>query len=194
VVVRRLRGGPHEDLSSEEPLAALDRCYVTLVAELAAHEPARQVGPDPAETVGFWMRRMAYETLIHRIDVEGALREPCAPVPSDVAIDAISEMLDGFLVHETHTFTAEYAAHLTDWSDRCLLLSTPGGAWRVTIHPDGADVSPAAASSRADALVHADPLPLLLWLYGRPSAVRITGDATLVDQVKRVLGAATGAG
>src|SRR5215472_13415066 len=73
VVVRRLRGtpadAPREDLSGEEPLAALDHCYATLNAEFAAQDPAWQVGPNPAETVRFWIRRMAHETLIHRIDV-----------------------------------------------------------------------------------------------------------------------------
>ena len=83
VVVRRLRGtsagAPREDLSGEEPLAVLGRCYAMLTAEFGAHDPGRQVGPDPAETVRFWIRRMAHETLIHRMDVEGALLEPIAP-------------------------------------------------------------------------------------------------------------------
>jgi uncharacterized protein (TIGR03083 family) len=198
VVVRRLRStpadAPGEDLSGEEPLATLDRCYAMLTAQFAAQDPARQVGPDPAETVRFWIRRMAYETLIHRIDVEDALHQPTAPVPYEVAVDAIGEMLGVILVHETHAFTSDYAAHLTDWADRWLLLATDRSGWRVVVHPDGVDVSPADAPSSANATVSGEPMPLLLWLYSRPSAVRVSGDAALVDQLKAVLGAGTAIG
>jgi hypothetical protein len=103
-------------------------------------------------------------------------------------------MLEVLLVHETHAFTADYAAHLTDWGDRWLYLAADGSGWRVTIHPDGVDVSPADASSSADATVSAQPVPLLLWLYGRPGAVRVSGDEALVDGLKAMLGAATAIG
>ena len=60
-----------------------------LRAEFRAREPGAPAptwfGPD--QTVGFWIRRMAQETVIHRIDAELAAGLPVTPVPGDLAAD-----------------------------------------------------------------------------------------------------------
>src|SRR5579862_4041971 len=90
-------GGPWETewppagLMDEEPLALLDRSYAELVAELTTRDPGAPGGtwytPDP--TVGFWFRRMAQETVIHRVDAELGASASVAPIPDDLAIDGI---------------------------------------------------------------------------------------------------------
>ena len=50
----------------------------------------------------FWIRRMAQETVIHRVDAELALGEPFAPIPDDLALDGIDEVLERFLAFGTH--------------------------------------------------------------------------------------------
>jgi hypothetical protein len=54
-------------------VALLDRSYAALVGELTTRDPSDRGGtwyePDP--TVGFWGRRMAQESVIHRIDTWG---------------------------------------------------------------------------------------------------------------------------
>ncbi|GIJ43936.1 hypothetical protein Val02_08220 [Virgisporangium aliadipatigenens] len=70
VASRRLRlpqDVPPEDLSAEDPIAALDRGHAELLRRLKGGDPAESCGGQP-DTVGFWIRRMAHETAMHRID------------------------------------------------------------------------------------------------------------------------------
>ena len=92
---------PPEGLTHEEPLALLDRAYRGLVDEFAARKPEDPAGTwyKPDQTVGFWIRRMAHETVIHRIDAELGTRQPVAPVPTDLAIDGIDELLKVFAAY-----------------------------------------------------------------------------------------------
>ncbi|MEV4286740.1 maleylpyruvate isomerase N-terminal domain-containing protein [Nonomuraea bangladeshensis] len=87
----------------------LDRSYAGLRAEFAAREPgeATLTWYDPDQTVGFWIRRMALETVVHRIDAELAAGTPVTPVPDDLAADGVDEILTVMLAYET---TASAAA------------------------------------------------------------------------------------
>ena len=42
---------------------------------------------------------MAQETVIHRVDAELAAGEPIAPIPDDLAVDGIDEVLERFLAY-----------------------------------------------------------------------------------------------
>src|SRR6201989_3674811 len=74
---------PPPSLAAEAPLAALGRTYGALRAEFRPRGPGMAAptwyGPD--QTVGFWIRRMAQETVIHRIDAEFAARLAVTPGP-----------------------------------------------------------------------------------------------------------------
>ena len=48
------------------------------------------VGTD--QTVGFWYRRMALETVVHRVDVETGFGVPRA-VNAELAVDGIDEVV-----------------------------------------------------------------------------------------------------
>ena len=68
--------------------------HAKLLAELATHSPKDFAWSwwEPDQTVGFWYRRMALETVVHRVDVEtefGAPRE----IKLTLAIDGIDEVL-----------------------------------------------------------------------------------------------------
>jgi uncharacterized protein (TIGR03083 family) len=61
---------------------------------LAAHDPAEPIAtwlPED-QTVGFWYRRMACETVVHRIDAELA-HGVVTPVDANLAADGIDEIL-----------------------------------------------------------------------------------------------------
>ncbi len=92
---------PPEGLADEKPLALLDRAYAGLVAEFAARKPADPAGTwyAPDQTVGFWIRRMAQETVIHRIDAELGTGQPVTQVPADLAVDGIDELLKVFVAY-----------------------------------------------------------------------------------------------
>lgn len=72
---------PPKEFAEEEPAALLDRGYTALRAEFATRAPgdaaAGWYGPD--QSVGFWIRRMAQETVVHRIDAELATGRPVTP-------------------------------------------------------------------------------------------------------------------
>jgi uncharacterized protein (TIGR03083 family) len=172
VVLPRLREKAVEDLSVEDPFTALDRGYVEMVAEFA----------EPADDRYFWLRRMAQETAIHRVDAELALGVEVTPIPADFAADAIGEMLTTYLHYATRLWPDMFAADLTEWGDRWLRID----AWRVEVHPAGVDVAPAAGADAA-ATITGDPAALLLWLNNRGGEALVEGDLTLVTQLQDLL-------
>jgi hypothetical protein len=84
VVVPQLRlpeQTPAQDLAGLEPLTALHHCHAALASEFAARQRRDHTGQDTAGTTSFWIRRMAHETAIYRIDAELALAQPSVPIP-----------------------------------------------------------------------------------------------------------------
>jgi uncharacterized protein (TIGR03083 family) len=182
------------DLTSEEPITLLDRAYTELRGELSQRD--RQ---DPAftwhapdQTVGFWIRRMAQETVIHRVDAELALGESIGAIPTDLAVDGIDEVLRIFLEYGSHTWREDFAGQLSEWGERSLLVTTDGSAWRVVVRPDGAVVT-AGATGDATTTVRGEPAPLLLWLWNRGGDdwVIVTGEPGPADDLRRLLTVAT---
>jgi hypothetical protein len=135
-----------------------------------------------AGAASFWIRRMAHETVIHRIDAELALAEPSAAIAPALAADGIDEVLTVILTHETRQWTDQYATDLTDWGPRWLLVSAGPAQWRITMRPNGTDAmplrSPPASAAPPAAAIHGDPDSLLRWAYnrGRANQVITTGD------------------
>jgi uncharacterized protein (TIGR03083 family) len=145
----------------------------------------RQRGPDapaytwcpPDQTVGFWYRRMAQETAVHRVDVQDAFAV-ATPVDEELAVDGVDEVLDRFLSG--------------DWSDEppeewrgvdphagagdTIAVRTHDSVWRATLGADDIDLS--RDDGPASASVTGEPEPLLLWLWGRrpDEIVTIKGD------------------
>lgn len=112
----------------------------------------------PDQTVGFWARRMAHETVIHRADMQLALGG-LEPIQADLAADGVDEVLNVMLAG--------------DWSDAAddgcrgqrAQISTAGRDWLVTL--DQAKVTVTEAPGSADAVLEGDPSDLDLWLWGR---------------------------
>ncbi|WP_033825106.1 maleylpyruvate isomerase family mycothiol-dependent enzyme [Kitasatospora sp. MBT63] len=112
----------------------------------------------------FWVRRMLFETLVHRVDAELALGLP-ATVDHDLAVDGVDE----FLVNLP--FAAVFAPGTAQLrgADRTIRFGcTDGGdEWLVRLRPDGFGVDPDGAGATADATVLGTAADLLLLLYGR---------------------------
>lgn len=181
------------DLPDEEPIVALDRTYAELVAELTARPAAETTHTwyEPDQTVGFWARRMAQETVIHRVDGELAAGLAPLPVPTDLAIDGADEVLVRFLAYFSHLERAAFGASLTGCDGRAVLVDTGAGSWVVRLDPAGVEVT--AGPGDTDATVTAVPHDMLLWLWRRVGheVVRVEGDARLVEQLRDLLGVAT---
>ncbi|HEX6329300.1 MAG TPA: maleylpyruvate isomerase family mycothiol-dependent enzyme [Jiangellaceae bacterium] len=140
-------------------------------------------------TVGFWGRRMAHESAIHRIDVELAY-DHTTPIDDALALDGVDEVLRRFLAG--------------DWSDEPVAdqpatfvrVESGGTAWRVVMEPNAIVASvyldrwPELA---IDATVSGDPLPMYLWLWGRGprDQISIDGDHAAAERMDARLRLAT---
>jgi uncharacterized protein (TIGR03083 family) len=177
------------DEAAKDAVGLLDRAYATLIHEFVTRPPdapsAGWYAPD--RTVGFWIRRMAQETVIHRIDAELAAGVALATVPDDLAVDGIDEFLNIFLAYGTATWNqwAREVLHGTEGDS--VRLTTTGGTWLVRPTLEGVHVS-AGATGHADAEVTAAPADLLRWVWGRDGdgAVTIDGDADRVARLRKV--------
>ena len=147
----------------------------------------------PEQTVGFWYRRMAQETAVHRFDVESGTRE-LTPVADDLAVDGVDEVLVLMLSSEDWTDLEP-----DDWAGvspeagagRSIAVRTGDSAWRVTLRPDRVDVLPDSVDG--DALVTGEPSEVLLWLWGRrpDEAVRFGGDQGAIRALRDRISVAT---
>jgi uncharacterized protein (TIGR03083 family) len=146
---------PHDD-----PIAWLGSARDELLTELESR------GPDapsytwfpPDQTVGFWYRRMAHETAIHRVDVEHAVGTR-TPVEPDLALDGIDEVL-------TLMLAGDWSHDPQPGPERSLALYAGERSWSVQLGPDRVTV--AAPAADPDAIrISAEPSELLLWLWGR---------------------------
>jgi uncharacterized protein (TIGR03083 family) len=174
-------------------------------------ELARRGPDDPCatwwpydETVHFWWRRMAHETLVHRTDVESAFG-PVGPIDRDVATDGVDEVLTAWLGYRL-TVAADVSPEAppgpgyrgTGYRGTYLgtgqVIGVAAGTrvWRVELRESSADISPELPHD-ADALVLGGPDDVYLWLWGRgdDAAVRITGDRTATAALRAALTVAT---
>jgi uncharacterized protein (TIGR03083 family) len=142
-----------------DPVDWLEESLTDLIAELTSRGPAAPCFTwyEPDQTVGFWYRRMAQETAVHRVDAELAFGPP-TPVAADTAVDGIDEVLEVMLAG--------------DWSDepqpgptQVVALQAGEQNWRVTLEPDA--VAIAHEAGPAEASVAGSASDVLLWLWRR---------------------------
>ena len=183
---------PPPGTESEEPLALFDRAYKELIAEFDAREPSEKTPTwyDDDHTVGFWIRRMAQETVIHRVDAELAQSESLAPIPEDLAVDGIDEVLVAFLSFASVKWHSEFPG-LEACDGRTVAIRADGSAWGARLTPEGVIVS--AGVDSAAATISGRPDDVLLWLWRRADdgVITTSGDATLVAKLRELLGVAT---
>ena len=178
------------DLSGQAPAAALTGGWAALTGQLDAHQPG-----DPArtwydldQTVGFWVRRMAQETVIHRIDAQLAAGQPVSPIDPDFAVDTVDEVLTLFLEWGSKDWAQAYAGAFDDVDSRILEIATPQRSWFVAANHEGVIVEEAPNADVA-ARVSGDAESLARWLWNRggDGGVTTSGDASLVEQLKGLL-------
>jgi len=189
---------PPAELADEEPLALLDRTYAGLIAEFSAREPGDPAGSwyAPDQTVGFWIRRMAQETVIHRIDAELGTGQPVAPVPADLAVDGIDELLKVFVAYSVAEWGGYFAGILARSPGHTYAVRTDGAAWWVRTGPGLFRVEDGAGDGAVDLTVSGAPTPLLRWMWNRedadaPSGVTAEGAAEATDALRRCITIAT---
>ncbi|MFK4541005.1 uncharacterized protein (TIGR03083 family) [Streptomyces tendae] len=190
---------PPKEFADQAPTALLDRGYTALRAEFAARAPEDPAGTwyGPDQSVGFWIRRMAQETVVHRIDAELATGAPVTPVPDDLAVDGVDELLKVFAAYAVAEW-GEYFAEILDGSPGHTFLVRAGddAAWRVRTGPGEFTVTDGAGDGTADATLSGSPEGVLRSLWNRAGAegdrgVAAAGDPGALAELRRCLVVAT---
>jgi uncharacterized protein (TIGR03083 family) len=176
-----------------DPLVQLDDAYRTLVGEFAAREfgDPTLTWFDPDQTVGFWVRRMAQETVVHRLDAELTADVPHDPVPSDLADDGIEEVLERFLAYSSVVDPEEFNSHLTECDGRTVQVATESGGWQVQLGPEVVAVE--RGHSDAEAGVSGESAAVLRWVWRRAGdeAVQLDGNRWVLGKLRMLLGVTT---
>lgn len=190
---------PSKDVP-DDPFEALELGYRELTAEFAARRPDEPslTWYEPEQTVGFWIRRMAQETVVHRMDAQLAAGGPLTAVPGDLAVDGVDEVLKRFLDYGSAQRPAEYAAveggHLAGDAGADTIVVTAGQvSWTVRPTPRSVSVAD-GRDSAAMAHVSAPPAAMLGWLWGRAGddVITVAGDPEWAAYLRRLLAAVTG--
>lgn len=189
----RTKGSPAPDLGGD-PLAALDRAHRELAGELSSRKPDEHAVTwyAPDQTVGFWIRRMVQESVIHRVDGElGAGLEPAA-IPADLAADGIDEVLVTFLAFASASYPQVLAEHLATCDGDTLRIEVPDASWLVQLGPDVVTVA-AGVSADADAVLRGPADAVLRWLWRRigNAAVELDGNRGVIGKLHQLLGDTT---
>jgi uncharacterized protein (TIGR03083 family) len=170
-----------------------DGALSALIDTLSARSPESTAYTwyPPEQDVGFWMRRMAQETAIHRVDAEAAA-DDITSIDDDLAVDGVDEVLDLFARFGVGDDPSE---DVSAWDGRSWLVRTGPRAWHLDVRasdPDG-QIRLRRDSGPADAVVTGEPSELLLWLWGRrpDAAVSVQGTSASAAELRALLAHAT---
>jgi uncharacterized protein (TIGR03083 family) len=176
-------GRPEPWPTEREPVADPADRFDAALAELVAEMDAR--GPDapawswyePDQTVGFWGRRLACETVVHRADAELALGRPIGPVDPALAFDAIDEFFQAQVVWPTRRYNDELREPLERHAGLAVAIAAGDRSWKFRVAPEGVTVSE-GGDGGVDATVAGSPRQTLMWLWRRlPTAdLAVAGD------------------
>jgi len=190
-------------------LELIDDAYRQLVAEFAARDSAAASGTwyGPDQTVGFWIRRMAQETVIHRIDAELGTGEQVAPVADDLAADGIDELLKVFVSYSVSNWARYFTEALGDSPGHTYLITadatvtSPRSSWLVSTSPGqftvaGGPGERLSGTVTPDVTISGAPTDMLRWAWnrespGEPGTVTIGGNAGALAEFRRCVVIAT---
>lgn len=135
----------------------------------------------PGGTVGWWARRLTFETFIHGADVTLALGG--APTLSaDLAVDGVDELLVN--LPGAAAFAPGVAELRGDGETIHLHATDAEGEWMITLTTDGFTLD--HGHGKGDVAVRGPAVDLLLLVYGRrgigDAGIECFGDAALYER------------
>lgn len=160
--------------------------HAKLLAELTAHSPRDSAWSwwEQDQTVGFWYRRMALETVVHRVDVETGFGVP-REVDAELAVDGVDEIL-------TVMLSGDDAAATEVPGTGTVEVLAGDSAWSVVLEDSRTTVTRGRRTS-PHAVLTGDPSELFLYLWGRMPGETLErrGDESLIALLRSRLAAAT---
>jgi uncharacterized protein (TIGR03083 family) len=143
---------------------------------LEQHDPTEKVWTwfEPDQTVGFWQRRMAQETAVHRWDGEHAVGH-ASDIEPQLASDGIAEFFDTLLV-------VQEAPPKGNGETIHLHTTDAPSEWLITLTPEGARAEPGHA--KADVAIRGAASDVLLALWRRIPLDRaeVLGDRAVAER------------
>ena len=172
-----------------------------LTSVLAAADPSKHVYTwhSPDQSVGFWIRRMAHETLIHRVDAELG-HGSHTPVDAALAADGIDEVLDVFMSGYppwAEVTRSDVIVRLISegWNWNARLLSwtgtSPNSGREFTDEP-GLELVDNGAKPNAVIRGAGDAMDLFLWGRGSADGLAVDGHPSVLLYLRDLAAAATG--
>lgn len=178
---RVLDGSPEDEILASgapdtELIGWFRAGHSALVALLESADPDLRTATfmaTAATPVGFWARRQAHETAVHRADADAALGV-CTSYPAAFAVDGIDELITGFGNRRKYQPPG-------DAGGLAVRAADTGDEWAVHA-VDGRSVASREAGSNASCVVSGAASDLYLFLWNRSSSgVTVTGDAGVLD-------------
>jgi uncharacterized protein (TIGR03083 family) len=180
IIGERRERRPHRSETTAlpgDPFGWYDKGRTAIVPVLQAADPAADYwtfrGPNPLR---WWLRRLANETAIHRVDAEQAAGWDVA-VDAAFAADGVDEKLETYLPVIARQQPPEQPVTVA------LRADDVGSAWTVTV---GDEVTVVRHEEPAASTVAAEAADLYLWLWQRApdDRVEVVGDAAAVDALR----------
>jgi uncharacterized protein (TIGR03083 family) len=159
-------------------LGAATASLIDALGVAADDDPAGTWGDRPV-TAGFWRRRMAHETAVHRWDAQAAVGKP-EPVDAPLAADGIAEVVELFLplsVAGEGTGEPEKDKALGTLHLHC---TDTTGEWLLSVEDGRLDVS--RGHAKGDAALRGEASDLLLACWRRISADGPDGPEVVGDR------------
>ncbi|MBM0224973.1 maleylpyruvate isomerase family mycothiol-dependent enzyme [Micromonospora sp. ATA51] len=156
---------------------------MALFEGLDPESPAWNWAPQPKKA-GFWPRRLAHETAVHRWDAQLAIAAG-GPIEAKLAADGVSEVLDTWLPAGRRRTPGQ-------WHGVVQLTATDAAQdWYLRLRGEGVALLDTATvfgheEHHARAQVTASASDLMLALWGRISfdTLGVTGDRSLLDGLR----------
>jgi hypothetical protein len=176
------------EFGDRDALELYDEARAAIVDALESAGTERETwtfNPDD-KTSGFWYRRMALESVVHRIDVEQA-HDVVTPIALELALDGIDEVLYPNLAGPW--WAEGDTGHPVDAAVR---ITAEGRSWTVRADATRVQVSQGAEGQVA-AEIFGTADAVFLWLWGRrdASAIRSAGDEEVVREFRARVSEAT---
>jgi uncharacterized protein (TIGR03083 family) len=177
------------DMDIDDPLEFFDQQLQRVIEALRERDPKTPVWTwyPPEQTVGFWVRRMMQETVIHRADVESAVGQR-PPISDEVAVDGIDELVERMLCDDD----PEYYEGYSPGQGQRVAVTAADATWVITLGEQVASFS-RKPSKDVDATLTGEAGAVLLAMWNRLPYTEITttGDEAALAALRNLVAVAT---